>query len=66
MVSTNALSSPCCLPPTPGALPADRTIFVANAGMGEEALRGALADFGDIERVEVRPCNRPACANAPH
>merc|ERR1719183_346785 len=36
-----------------GALPADRTIFVANAGMGEEALRGALADFGDIERVEM-------------
>ena len=33
------------------SLPADRTVFVANAGLGEEALRSALATFGEIERV---------------
>ena len=35
------------------ALPSDRTVFVANAGLGESALRGALASFGEIERVEM-------------
>lgn len=36
-----------------GTLPGDRTVFVANAGMGEEALRAALCGFGEIERVEM-------------
>jgi len=35
------------------ALPGDRTVFVANAGLGEQALRTALAEFGNIERVEM-------------
>ena len=35
------------------ALPGDRTVFVANAGLGEDALRAALSGFGEIERVEL-------------
>lgn len=35
------------------ALPGDRTVFVANAGLGEQALRTALSAFGEIERVEM-------------
>lgn len=36
-----------------GSLPGDRTVFVANAGVGEDALRAALSSFGEVQRVEM-------------
>ena len=49
-----------------GALPGDRTVFVANAGLGEVALRAALSGFGEIERVEMSGRGLQHAAQAQH
>ena len=54
-----------------GALPCERTLFVANAGIGEAALRTVLSGFGDIERIEMSGAGAQAVTHhglvqAPH